>query len=176
MIQSPCTANWEAMTGDEQSRHCGQCNLNVYNLSAMTTQEAEVLLGQNSGGRLCVRYYQRPDGTVMTADCVAVRATHHRRARLIHKGVAASVLFLTLAGALTVQQAFAESSGPAMMGDVVTPAPAEPPPVIMGGIRPMPSEPTTTEKPPLKPCHTKKSKHGRHPKPPIVMGKMAAPH
>jgi hypothetical protein len=34
-IATPCPASWEAMTGDDRSRFCGQCRLNVYNLSAM---------------------------------------------------------------------------------------------------------------------------------------------
>jgi hypothetical protein len=67
-IASPCPANWDAMYGDDRKRFCGECKLNVYNLSGMTKPEAEQLLS-NSEGRLCVRYYQRADGTVITQDC-----------------------------------------------------------------------------------------------------------
>jgi hypothetical protein len=67
-VASPCPADWNEMVGDDQSRFCGKCNKNVYNLSAMTTQRAEALI-QEKEGQLCVRYYQRADGTVMTADC-----------------------------------------------------------------------------------------------------------
>jgi len=56
------------MTGDDQSRFCGQCQKNVYNLSNMTRVEAEELI-RSKEGHLCVRYYMRPDGKVMTADC-----------------------------------------------------------------------------------------------------------
>lgn len=67
-IASPCAANWEEMQGDERKRFCGECRLNVYNLSAMTKREAETLL-INSEGRLCVRFYRRADGTILTQDC-----------------------------------------------------------------------------------------------------------
>jgi hypothetical protein len=67
-VASPCSADWSAMSGDERKRFCGDCKLNVYNLSGMTTYDAENLL-RNSEGRLCVRYFQRKDGTVITKDC-----------------------------------------------------------------------------------------------------------
>ena len=67
-IASPCSADWNAMQGDERKRFCGGCMLNVYNLSGMTRYDAEHLL-RLSEGRLCVRYFQRADGTVLTRDC-----------------------------------------------------------------------------------------------------------
>ncbi|MGD9562113.1 MAG: hypothetical protein AB7F88_07815 [Pyrinomonadaceae bacterium] len=67
-IASPCSANWNAMQGNERKRFCGECKLNVYNLSGMSRYDAENLL-RVSEGRLCVRYFQRSDGTVLTADC-----------------------------------------------------------------------------------------------------------
>lgn len=67
-IASPCPANWNEMQGDARKRFCGECKLNVYNLSAMTKREAEALL-MNSEGRLCVRFYRRADGTILTRNC-----------------------------------------------------------------------------------------------------------
>ena len=67
-IASPCSANWDQMFGDERKRFCGECKLNVYNLSGMTSYDAENLL-RNSEGRMCVRFYQRADGTILTKDC-----------------------------------------------------------------------------------------------------------
>lgn len=67
-IASPCSADWEAMIGNERSRHCGDCKLNVYNLSEMTKREAENFLLE-AEGRVCVRYFKRADGTVLTKDC-----------------------------------------------------------------------------------------------------------
>ncbi|HEY6251733.1 MAG TPA: carboxypeptidase-like regulatory domain-containing protein [Candidatus Angelobacter sp.] len=56
------------MSGDDRVRHCQECKLNVYNLSAMSRREAEELIARREG-RLCVRFYQRADGTVLTRDC-----------------------------------------------------------------------------------------------------------
>lgn len=67
-VASPCSADWNRMDGDERKRFCAQCRLNVYNLSSMTRYDAENLL-RLSEGRLCVRYYQRADGTILTQDC-----------------------------------------------------------------------------------------------------------
>jgi hypothetical protein len=73
-VASPCPADWNQMTGNDQVRFCSQCNLNVYNLSGMTRDEAEHLL-TSTEGRLCIRYYKRKDGTVITKDCpVGLRA------------------------------------------------------------------------------------------------------
>jgi hypothetical protein len=43
-IASPCPAEWEKMVGDERVRHCAECNLNVYNLSAMTERQVQLLI------------------------------------------------------------------------------------------------------------------------------------
>lgn len=67
-IASPCGADWNEMRGDERKRHCALCKLNVYNLSEMTTDEAESFL-INAEGRVCVKLYRRADGTVLTKDC-----------------------------------------------------------------------------------------------------------
>jgi hypothetical protein len=67
-VASPCSQDWDAMIGSERKRFCGECKLNVYNLSGMTRTDAENLL-LNSEGRLCVRFYKRADGTLLTQDC-----------------------------------------------------------------------------------------------------------
>jgi len=67
-IAAPCQAEWKWMYGDDRVRFCGQCNLNVFNLSAMTKEEAEDLI-RRADGRLCVRFYQRSDGTILTKNC-----------------------------------------------------------------------------------------------------------
>ena len=67
-IASPCHADWKEMYGDGRQRFCGDCKLNVYNLSGMTRDEAEALI-MNAEGRLCVRFYKRADGSVITQDC-----------------------------------------------------------------------------------------------------------
>jgi len=62
------------MTGSEQVRHCAHCQQQVYNISAMGREAAEEFLQTSQDGRrLCVRFYRRPDGTVITRDCLALR-------------------------------------------------------------------------------------------------------
>lgn len=56
------------MPGDDRIRHCPQCDLDVYNFSGMTTPEIAHLV-KESRGRLCGRFFQRSDGTILTADC-----------------------------------------------------------------------------------------------------------
>lgn len=80
-IATPCTASWDEMTGNDTVRFCGECKLNVYNLSNMTAASAALLVDQTEG-RLCVRLYKRKDGTVLTEDCpVGVRARLQRMGR-----------------------------------------------------------------------------------------------
>jgi hypothetical protein len=67
-VAAPCPTSWEQMAGDDRIRHCGECELNVYNLSDMTRTEAEQLLATHEG-RLCVRFYRRADGTIITRNC-----------------------------------------------------------------------------------------------------------
>ncbi|MDI3285064.1 hypothetical protein [Polyangium sp. 15x6] len=78
-VAAPCHADWDKMVGDDRTRFCPSCEKKVYNLSAMTTQEAEQLIHEK-GGNLCAKFYRRKDGTVMTADCPeGVRSRRARR-------------------------------------------------------------------------------------------------
>lgn len=67
-IASPCNVPWESMKGDNRTRHCDQCNLNVYNLADMPRSEAERLVEEHEG-RMCARMYIRDDGTYLANDC-----------------------------------------------------------------------------------------------------------
>ena len=68
-IAAPCHADWDRMEGDERARFCQECRLNVYNLSDMTRQQAEELIESHEGKRLCVRFFRRTDGKIITANC-----------------------------------------------------------------------------------------------------------
>jgi hypothetical protein len=112
-IASPCNADWDQMVGSERARFCGQCNLNVFNLSSMTKDEAELLIGQTEG-RLCVRYFQRADGSVLTKDCPVGLRAFRRRMSYVARAVSSLVLtFLAGVGLYIFTQRRA------MMGDVV---------------------------------------------------------
>lgn len=90
-VAAPCPADWERMNGNEQVRFCTECNLNVYNLSGMTRADAERLIYQTEG-RLCIRYYRKADGTILTKNCpVGLRALKQRLTRMA-SAVAAVVL------------------------------------------------------------------------------------
>src|SRR5215813_6172008 len=77
-VSSPCNADWETMAGSEQVRFCGQCGLNVYNISTLTRKQAEKLIAETEG-RLCAKLYRRADGTIITRDCpIGIRAIKRR--------------------------------------------------------------------------------------------------
>jgi hypothetical protein len=58
-VKNHCTQDWDEMTGNDQVRFCGHCNLNVNNLSAMTRKQALKIVRETEG-RICVRYVQNP--------------------------------------------------------------------------------------------------------------------
>lgn len=91
-VASPCHAEWNDMVGNDRVRFCGQCEKSVYNLSQMTRQEALDLV-QEKEGNLCVRFFRRHDGTMITTDCPV--GVHHKiRRRRKTAGVFASVASL----------------------------------------------------------------------------------
>ena len=99
VVASPCPAAWENMAGDERVRFCNQCNLNVYNISAMTKAEAESVF-RNTEGRVCARLFRRSDGTILTQDCpVGLRAI---RKRVSRAAAAAFSALLSLFGGQTL--------------------------------------------------------------------------
>jgi hypothetical protein len=141
-VASPCSVDWESMIGDARRRFCGQCELNVYNLSEMSRREAEDLINRTEG-RLCVRFYRRADGTVLTKDCpIGLRAMRRKLSRLATATLSAIIGFfsglgLNLAITETAQQIYE----PGVTGMLVTSAPIIenlPPaihePAIMGDI------------------------------------------
>lgn len=102
-VAAPCTVDWDQMIGSERMRFCGQCSLNVYNLSGMTRSEAEHLIARNEG-RLCVRFYRRRDGSIITKDCpVGLRAI---RRRVSYVARAMGSMVLGLFAGLGVHEAF----------------------------------------------------------------------
>lgn len=115
-VASPCPADWDAMFGSERVRFCGECKLNVYNLSGMTRDEAESLI-INTEGRLCVRFYRRRDGSILTQDCPVGWAKVKHRARLFTTA-AASLLMSLLTGVFFVQLFSRNAEQPIVMGAI----------------------------------------------------------
>ena len=93
-IASPCSADWNQMFGDGRKRFCGDCKLNVYNLSDMTRSEAENFLIA-SEGRTCVRFYRRQDGSVLTKDCPVGWQAIKRRVSKVATAVFSMIAGLT---------------------------------------------------------------------------------
>jgi hypothetical protein len=114
-IASPCSANWDEMLGNERKRFCGECKLNVYNLSGMSKVEAENLI-MNSEGRLCVRFFRRQDGTVLTQDCPVGWAKVKQKVSRV--ATATFSLFVGVSGGLFAFNSFKQEKKSVTMGDI----------------------------------------------------------
>jgi hypothetical protein len=110
-VATPCRANWDRMLGDDRVRHCNDCNKSVFNLSAMTRDQAEALIVAKNGD-LCARYYQRADGTILLSDCT-VGVSQRNKRRLVAAGALA-----LLAGTSAVAMEKKHKSHEFTMGDV----------------------------------------------------------
>jgi hypothetical protein len=133
-IASPCSANWDEMYGNERKRFCGDCKLNVYNLSGMSRKEAEDLI-RNSEGRLCVRFYRRTDGCIITQDCPVGWAKVKQRVRAATTAVFS--LLLGLFSGLFFVSVFSKSEQTPTVGVLVPTATPTPTPEyehIMGAV------------------------------------------
>ncbi|NNF00029.1 MAG: hypothetical protein HKN25_13490 [Pyrinomonadaceae bacterium] len=134
-VASPCSADWDAMIGNNRQRHCGECKLDVYNLSGMTKREAENLI-MNSEGRLCARFFRRADGTIITKDCPVGWAAVKKKMSRVWTAVAA--VFVTAVSSIGIT-AFVnqKSSSNAVTGLISitrTPPPTNDPQPLMGAI------------------------------------------
>jgi len=113
-VASPCPAPWEDMVGDDRVRHCGACGLSVHNLSAMTRVESAMLLkplADGQAGRVCVQFYRRADGTILTRDCPDGMAAAVARVRSGARRLTASLVTMISAGLVLLVQA-SGSRGP----------------------------------------------------------------
>lgn len=137
-VASPCEESWESMLGNERQRYCGRCQLNVYNLSGMSQAEAERLVSE-AEGRLCVRFYKRADGSVITQDCPVGWARVKNRAKVL--ATAAFSLLLSLFSGLMFASYFSKSkeAGNRLPSILSTPksTPADKVYPLMGDVAPM---------------------------------------
>lgn len=98
-IATPCSAEWSRMRGDDKVRFCEACRKSVYNLSAMSADEALATIREKEG-TLCARLFRRHDGTVLHQDCpvgmgrVARRLAGLTKVLLLLAGVSASAWLL----------------------------------------------------------------------------------
>jgi hypothetical protein len=108
------------MSGTDRVRHCSDCRKNVYNLSEMSREAVTSLIVEKEGN-ICVKFYRRFDGTVLTNDCPrglrAVRS-QYLKARARTFSMAASLLAVLGFSACS-------SFGTQTMGDLVDPNPRD---------------------------------------------------
>ena len=138
-IASPCSADWNEMYGDDRKRFCGDCKLNVYNLSGMTRDAAESLI-MNSEGRLCVRFYRRADGSIITEDCPVGWAKVKQRTRVF--ATAAFSMIMALFSGVFLVSLFTKQKP--LMGDLRIPFTTPTPEHTMGAVAYRPNTNTNT--------------------------------
>lgn len=97
-IRTPCPVSWDSMSGDDRVRFCTHCRQNVFNLSAMTPEEALDLIRLKEG-RVCARFFRRADGTLLTRDCSESRLVKFQRRVRTGLGVLLAYLILFIAWA-----------------------------------------------------------------------------
>ncbi|HEX4456975.1 MAG TPA: hypothetical protein VIA18_03350 [Polyangia bacterium] len=155
-IATPCSADWQEMKGDDYVRFCGRCEKNVYDLSALSREAAEQLVAEKEG-RMCVRFYQRADGTVLTNDCpVGVRRERLRQRiwnRIAGAATSAALLVGLWSGRARADLAVGDGKTTAttkekphavMAGGISAPKPPAEEPPLMGKI----AAPKKTPEPP----------------------------
>jgi predicted Fe-S protein YdhL (DUF1289 family) len=153
-VASPCSESWDAMAGTEQVRSCERCQHKVYNLSEMNAAEAADVI-RKAEGRLCVRFYRRADGTILTNDCPVGVANKNKKYKR-------SLAVVTATAGLAAGAAHYASS-------LHKPVAIETPTPI---IRPI-EQPTMGEIAPPPPAHEEVM--GKVAMPRATMGVMAAP-
>ena len=104
LIAAPCNMSWDQMAGNDRVRHCGGCQKNVYNISAMSNSDAEKFLRANSSSQ-CLRIFRRADGTIITDNCPVGLRKLRDRARHVLKFVAALV-----SNVIAITAAYAQQS------------------------------------------------------------------
>jgi len=95
-VASPCAADWNSMTGNDQVRFCEHCSFDVHNLSSMTRTQAERLVAR-SNGRLCIRYHHNSSGEPQTLPAGHKLHRIGRRVSRIAAGAFTATLSLTSA-------------------------------------------------------------------------------
>jgi hypothetical protein len=153
-VASPCNARWEDMSGDERARFCRQCQKNVYNLSAMKRVQIETLIREKEG-KFCGRFYQRPDGRMITADCPT--GQRRRRDRLARWAGAMFATLLLIFGIRTTVRAQEKTKPNTTKGDL---------PRLMGEVSVSPARMGDIALPQAAVTNRE----------PIILGKIALPH
>lgn len=65
-IKKPCLERWEHMRGNNRTRLCEHCQLQVQNLTAMSRRDIARVLSPGHAEHVCVTYVRRADGSLVT--------------------------------------------------------------------------------------------------------------
>jgi len=107
-IVSPCSTDWDRMSGDEKKRFCSECDKFVYDFSQMTRSQVEAIVSIHRG-RMCARITRRPDGSLVTLEAPPVHPIVARRASSVANATLAAILGLGVpANALNVDVSAAQ--------------------------------------------------------------------
>lgn len=89
-----CDVAWETMVGSARVRHCGICDREVYDLTAMDADEIESFVAARREALPCMRLYRRFDGRVQAGPCARPRKLGRAIAVATALGLAALASFL----------------------------------------------------------------------------------
>ena len=107
-VVSPCSTDWDRMSGDEKKRFCSECGKFVYDFSQMTRRQVEAIVSIHQG-RMCARITRRPDGSLVTLEAPPVHPIVARRASPVANATLAAILGLGVpANALNVDVSAAQ--------------------------------------------------------------------
>jgi len=67
VVAEPCEVEWDDMDGGDRVRHCARCDKPVYDVAAMTRDEADRFVREGAG-RACIRLLRADDGRVVTVE------------------------------------------------------------------------------------------------------------
>lgn len=143
-IPEPCNEDWEGMTPEQRGRFCAACQKKVHDLSAMTEDDAKVLLDTDED--ICVSYLSDSRGTVQFQRPQIVPAN-----RLLRRASVASAAGLTLALAACAPH----GEGPKIEDNVESTQPAFLEVQTIPEVEPCESEPPITETEPEELIRTK---------------------
>src|SRR5512145_1650620 len=101
-VVSPCSTDWDRMSGDEKKRFCTECDKFVYDFSQMTRRQVEAIVSIYQG-RMCARITRLPDGSLLTLETPQAHPMVARRASPVVNATLAAILGLSVpANALNV--------------------------------------------------------------------------
>jgi carboxypeptidase family protein len=107
-VVSPCSTDWDRMSGDEKKRFCSECDKFVYDFSQMTRRQVEAIVSIHQG-RMCARITRRHDGSLLTLETPQVHPVVARRASPVVNATLAAIIGLNVpANALTVDVSAAQ--------------------------------------------------------------------